>query len=730
MFAPPNILFTPPYSANSFAGRVKIQLIPDPPFVKLATFTFLGMPRIEIAAVPLNQRFFNVMNLPVISDFINCSIRTAAAAYVAPANYTFDVSKILVGSDSKDELLAIGVLVVHIHSAVGIIAADLNGKSDCYVTLSYSKFTKPLWSTRIIFAELNPVWDETAVLIVNADEVKAGEMLSVTLWDSDRFTADDIVGRTEVDVTELVRNRGQVYKRQDRLKGFKDGEYMPGLVNWSVVFHGKQELNPALETRGTDERLPRDLKDSEDFLPAEVKAESSVPRSRVSTIPPDPDYPSGILSIQIHNIVALARHSVTGSKRDPSSRNGQSAPTVEEEESENLPSPYCSIILDHTKIYKTRVKPMTSKPFFNAGTERFVRDFRASTVLITVSDSRLREIDPLLGVVEFRLKDVLKNSSMISRYYPLQGGIGFGKIRVSLLFRSISTQLPRPLLASDTGTLEFVSTLISANHITDPAVRAADYITFATPLGSRRAPRVAAPDTSGWRPAGVRLAVRHRHAVPCILYFRRESKLRRDKTHAAAVLWLKDIPDDEDTALSLNVFQPSDMDTFVQNCAGSRSPGRLVGRIDVVVRFRRGIAPRSKAHRRAAEEDHDFADVIHAERCVVRDEYPPDSESEDDESAGSETEAAAAVAEEEQREEHDDGEAHTSDSETPAVGLKYRLSRRRDAQKELHRRERGLMQWKGARTLAWVGRGVKDAGKGVKGHFRMEPRRPNVETEA
>lgn len=721
-------MFVPSSSSSSnlrplttLSGRVKIQLIPDPPFVKLATFTFLGMPRIEIAAVPLNQRFFNVMNLPVISDFINCSIRTAAAAYVAPANYTLDVSKILIGSDSKHELLAIGVLVVHIHSAIGIIAADLNGKSDCYVTLSYSKFAKPLWSTRIIFADLNPVWDETAVLLVNADEVKAGEKLSVTLWDSDRFTADDIVGRTEVDVTKLVRNRGQVDNRNDTLHGFKDSDQMPGRIKWSVVFHGKQELNPALATTGADERLPRDFKDAEGFASTKSKVESSVPESRVCYIPPDPDYPSGILSIQIHNIVALARVSVAGSKRDPSSRNGQSAPTVEEEESENLPSPYCSIILDQTKIYKTRVKPMTSKPFFNAGTERFVRDFRASTVLIAVSDSRLREIDPLLGVVEFRLKDVLKNSSMISRYYPLQGGIGFGKIRVSLLFRSISTQLPRQLLASDTGTLELVSGLISAEDITDPVVRSADYITFATPLGSRRAPR-APVEMNGWHPAGVRLGVRHRHAVPCILYFRRESKLRRDKTHAAAVLWLKDLPDDEDTALSLDVFQPADMDTFVQNCAGNQPSGRQVGRVNIVVRFCRGIAPYSKAHRRAAENDRDFADVVVAERCVVRDEHAPECESEDDESAGSEGE--------EEQEPHNAVGAVTHDVEASPTGLKHRFSRRHDAQRELHRRERGLMQWKGARTLAWVGRGVKDAGKGVKGHFRMEPRRPNVESEA
>lgn len=220
----------------------------------------MGMPKIEIAAVPLNQRFFNVMNLPVISDFINSSIKAAARGYVAPANYTLDLSKILVGEDTKKDLLAIGVLIVHIHAAEAIKAADLNGKSDCYVTLSYNKFAKPLWSTRIIFGDLNPVWDETAVLLVNADEVKAAEMLSVEVWDSDRFTADDIVGRTEVDVTELVRNRGRVYKRRDRLQGFKKGEYMPGHISWSVVFHGKQDLNEGLATSGADERLPGDFK--------------------------------------------------------------------------------------------------------------------------------------------------------------------------------------------------------------------------------------------------------------------------------------------------------------------------------------------------------------------------------------------------------------------------------------------------------------------------------------
>jgi Ca2+-dependent lipid-binding protein len=240
--------------------RLKVQLIPDPPFVKLLTFTLLGMPKIEVAAVPLNQRFINVMNLPVISDFIYSSIRTTAKQFVAPASCTLDLSKILTGDDTKKQLLAIGVLVVHIHSGKDLKASDLDGKSDCYVTLSYSKNAKPLWATRIIFRDLNPCWDETAVLLLTADDVKASEQLRVQLWDSDRFTADDVLGRTGMDVLQLVKHPGKLFQREDSLLGVKKGSnIMPGSVKWDVVFYENRALNKALMTDGKDERLPVDL---------------------------------------------------------------------------------------------------------------------------------------------------------------------------------------------------------------------------------------------------------------------------------------------------------------------------------------------------------------------------------------------------------------------------------------------------------------------------------------
>jgi hypothetical protein len=51
------------------------------------------------------------------------------------------------------------------------------------------------------------------------------------------------------------------------------------------------------------------------------------------------------------------------------------------------------------QIYKTRVKPITSNPIFNAGTERFVRDWRTAHFAVKVMDSRMRENDAVLGIV-------------------------------------------------------------------------------------------------------------------------------------------------------------------------------------------------------------------------------------------------------------------------------------------------------------------------------------------
>jgi Ca2+-dependent lipid-binding protein len=125
---------------------------------------------------------------------------------VAPKSLTLNLAQLLAGDGIKKDTLALGVLVVTIHHAEGLAAQDSGGKSDPYMVLSYAKFGKPLYSTRIITGDTNPVWEETAFLLVTDEEVKGEESLAATLWDSDKRTADDLVGRVAVPLTELMKN--------------------------------------------------------------------------------------------------------------------------------------------------------------------------------------------------------------------------------------------------------------------------------------------------------------------------------------------------------------------------------------------------------------------------------------------------------------------------------------------------------------------------------------------
>ena len=117
---------------------------------------------------------------------------------------TINLAEILAGTGALDTR-ALGVFVITIHHAIGLSAQDRNGKSDPYIVLAYAKFGKPLYSTRIVLGDVNPVWEETAFLLVGEDEVRGEEEVSAMLWDSDKRSADDLVGRVNVPVVEVMK---------------------------------------------------------------------------------------------------------------------------------------------------------------------------------------------------------------------------------------------------------------------------------------------------------------------------------------------------------------------------------------------------------------------------------------------------------------------------------------------------------------------------------------------
>ena len=134
-------------------------------------------------------------------------------------------------------------------------------------------------------------------------------------------------------------------------------------------------------------------------------------------------------------------------KGNTGNREGQAGQDTSEpaEEGENLPNGYCEIIVNDDMIYKTRVKQYTSMPYFEAGTERFVRDWRETVVRVQVRDARsafsfsetsfhanvhlgrVRESNPVLGIVTVKLSELFKKSSEVTRLFSLQEGVGMSQ---------------------------------------------------------------------------------------------------------------------------------------------------------------------------------------------------------------------------------------------------------------------------------------------------------------
>lgn len=97
----------------------------------------------------------NVLDLPLISGFVQSSIAAAANEYVAPKSMTLNIAQLITGDGIKKDTLALGIFVITLHYAEDLSAQDSNGKSDPYIVLSYAKFGKPLYSTRIIESDLS-----------------------------------------------------------------------------------------------------------------------------------------------------------------------------------------------------------------------------------------------------------------------------------------------------------------------------------------------------------------------------------------------------------------------------------------------------------------------------------------------------------------------------------------------------------------------------------------------
>ncbi|KAL2160081.1 hypothetical protein VTH06DRAFT_1736 [Thermothelomyces fergusii] len=636
--------------------RLRVALAPDPPFVKTVSFTLMGLPKVEASCVPLVEGGANVLDLPLVSNFVNWAIAAAAGMYVAPKSMTLDVGKMLVGDDIKKDTDALGVLLVRIHRAVGLSKQDRRGSrgggSDPYVCVSFSKFGKPLYCTRVIQDDLNPVFEESCALPVTADVIRADEQLSLELWDSDRSSADDVVGQVELSIQKLIQHPGRMFPQASRLRGLKAGSTMPGELRWEVGFFGKTRFRRALRTDGLDPALPPALR-GRDEMRDDKGSLDTADEDAVAHTPPDPLWPSGLLSVVVHQIVNLELANIKGSRGGGRRSGGREfeparpeAGEIREEEGKRLPSAYCTVLINDELVYKTRTKAVSSRPIFEAGTERFVRDWRSCIVTVTVRDSRNRQHDPIIGVVPLRLSDVLQASSQSTRWYPLDGGIGFGRIRLSLLFRSVELRLPPAQLGfGDVGTFEFTSGALTTAAGYRPSERTKIRMRTGGSSATVKAHACRRSDDGDgltWDISGdarVRLPVRFRYRSPVFFEFHPSSGGSSSKwrggADAFASVWLQDVPDGEEHGFDLPIWRCDNPTRLSQNYITPANVGSVPDlRVEEVgrLRFRGRFKPGTDLDHLRFVSDNDSRETIESwEACFaegvrtehVRPKVPP-----------------------------------------------------------------------------------------------------------
>lgn len=756
--------------------RLRLQLTPDPPFFSLCTLTFLGQPRADLSCVPLSKHLPNLMNVPLISSFVQSSIDAALAEYVAPRSLTLDLKDMLVGDDFKKDTATRGVLAIFIKEAKGFKEGDggigpLKGSSDSYVTCSWGKFGKTVSSTRIIEDDQEPRWHEWAYMLVSPQEIDAEETVRIQLWDSDKLTADDDLGRVEVDLKELMHSsatKNQMCDREDRLKGQDPDENMPGTLTWSVGYFPKTGITTEqLRTQTVDknvktkEELKKNVTEMAERKLREAtahdeskeinqqKAQDYKERedAMICASAPDNNHPSGILSIQIHNITGLEVESL--SKED---KNGADSKEGDAEEGDDLPSSYCTIILNHKKIYMTRTKPKNAKPFFNAGTERFIRDWRTAEVMVSVRDSRERENDALLGIVYLPLDKLFANRSQVVNVYPLVGGVGFGRARISMVFRSVEMQLPKELLGWDYGTLEIKAPVKSHNL---PEDLASHRIKLRSSLA-----RVKMTSEDGeWHYKHDKtsdfIACSKRYATALVIEFRK-SRIGTDSTPAFAIFWLRDIADEEEKSITLKVWKGG-KDNFKKATTCAAYEGldgeEHLGEIEVTMKFWRGLSGYHKRFARKAK-NRDMLNVMEVLDTVNDEIQDSDSGSDSDSSSSSSSSDSDSAPTKSTKSTNKQLKTHTNqdsdsdshsllskiksktsallgenDSEDGERGVKGQVREYKSHRKQLHRKHRGVMQWKVARSADWAVDKVRHGKGKILGGLGHGDKEEGVETE-
>jgi hypothetical protein len=229
--------------------------------------------------------------------------------------------------------------------------------------------------------------------LVRVCHVRKSSLLTAS---SDRFTADDLLGCVDVPIHSLMHDdasKNNISRREDKLVDDRGREAQGDLsIVWEVgyfektsvrehrssddVEHMRKKVDKKAEAMLTEaidaiqigEEQQEDAEDK-DVLKAEVeqqKEEDIVHESNelIAGERPLHDYLSGILSIEIEQISGLEVQQTKSSGVKPEAE--QEGAKDDQQDTDGLPSAYCTVIINDRKAYRTRTKMMDDNPYVSS----------------------------------------------------------------------------------------------------------------------------------------------------------------------------------------------------------------------------------------------------------------------------------------------------------------------------------------------------------------------------
>lgn len=287
---------------------------------------------------------------------------------------------------------------------------------------------------------------------------------------------------------------------------------------------------------------------------------------------------------------------------------------------------------------------------------------------------------------------------------------GYGKIRLSILFRSVHAQLDRTLLGWNVGALSIAPQIRSPLEL--PKALSSSTLVLRTSYGKGKMEPDSGSELPVWsrkRDSRMILPVKRRYSSYFFIEFVQAHTLSslglNHKTRAFCVLWLKDIPDHEardgseasEVRLPIwSVLDDSKEDRRETISMATKSCdedyGERIGELILDIKFLRGL---SGYHGKIAKKDQNLRDVLEVLDCAgeareIAGDPEGGSYLSDTDSSTSENEDVSSDRRVQERTDSDKDRLQNDGKRGPIEDLKdYKMNK-----EQMHRHHHGVMQWK------------------------------------